>query len=190
MLSAKGFKKVINMAGGIKAWNSGQAVGAEDVGLDLFSGRETLKEFLVIAYSLEKGLQDFYDSLTAKVESAQVKLLFKQLAAVEVVHQERLFKEYQKVSPQSANLQEFEQTLVVKATEGGLTTEEYLDRYQPDLEVEAEVVSLAMAIETQALDLYLRARDRAIEEATKNTLQQIAEEERTHLKQLGKLLET
>jgi len=177
------------MAGGIKAWDSQQAVGPEDVGLALFSGREALVDLLAVAYSLEKGLQDFYLSLAAKVHSAPAKQLFNQLAAVEVVHQERLFSEYQKISKQSISRAEFERTLELQALEGGLTTEEYLDRYRADLEVEAEVVTLAMTIEAQALDLYLRARDRASESATRTTLGQIAEEERAHLKQLGKLLD-
>jgi len=190
MLAAKSFNNVINMTGGIKAWNSEQAVGAEDAGLSLFTGRETLEEILVVAYSLEKGLQDFYQLLSGKVGSDRAKQLFKKLAAIELIHQERLFTEYRKVTTQPISLQEFEQGLVVQAMEGGLTTQEYLDLYQPDLEVEADVVSLAMAIEAQALDLYLRARDRAPAAATKVTLQQIAEEERAHLKQLGKLLDT
>ena len=74
--------------------------------------------------------------------------------------------------------------------EGGLTTEEYLKLYEPDLEVTEDVISLAMAIEAQALDLYQRSADRAETEANKNTLMQIANEERSHLEQLGKLFES
>jgi rubrerythrin len=71
--------------------------------------------------------------------------------------------------------------------EGGLTTQDYLGLYQPDLEVPEEVVSLAMAIEAQALDLYQRAADRAGTAENKNVLMQIANEERAHLEQLGSL---
>ena len=74
--------------------------------------------------------------------------------------------------------------------EGGLTTEEYLKLHEPDLEVTVDVISLAMAIETQALDLYQRSADRAETEANKNALMQIANEERSHLEQLGKLFES
>jgi sulfur-carrier protein adenylyltransferase/sulfurtransferase len=189
MLAAKGFRDVINMAGGIKAWNSEQAVGAEDVGLTLFSGSEALAEVLVVAYSLEKGLQDFYESMVDQVKNAAVKQLFKKLAAIELEHQERLFNAYQKQSTQPTSQQKFEQDLVIQAMEGGLTTREYINLYQPELEVEADVVALAMGIEAQALDLYQRASDRAPTTDTKNALQQIAEEERAHLKLLGKLLD-
>jgi len=39
VLSAKGFREVFNLTGGIKAWSSGKAVGPQDMGLGLFSGR-------------------------------------------------------------------------------------------------------------------------------------------------------
>ena len=73
--------------------------------------------------------------------------------------------------------------------EGGLTTEEYLQLYQPDLDSPAEVISLAMAIEAQALDLYQRAAERAGTDAARTALMQIANEERSHLEQLARLFE-
>lgn len=73
--------------------------------------------------------------------------------------------------------------------EGGLTTEEYLKLYPTDLDDAKEVISLAMAIEAQALDLYQRAADRASSEARKHALIQIANEELAHLEHLGKLFE-
>jgi rubrerythrin len=73
--------------------------------------------------------------------------------------------------------------------EGGLTTDEYLRLYQPDVEVAEEVISLAMAIEAQALDLYQRAADHAGGEESRTVLLQIANEERAHLEQLGALFE-
>lgn len=73
--------------------------------------------------------------------------------------------------------------------EGGLTTEEYLALYPTDMEVATEVLSLAMGIEAQALDLYLRAAANCSDGATQQTLLRIAEEERTHLKLLGDLMD-
>gem|GEM_PF-6474842 len=60
----------------------------------------------------------------------------------------------------------------------------------PDLDVPVEVISLAMAIEAQAMDLYQRAAERAQNEQSRAMLKQIADEERGHLNQLGSLLET
>ena len=90
----------------------------------------------------------------------------------------------------SADLEEFARNVVAPAMEGGLTTQDYLERYQPDLEVPEEVISLAMAIEAQALDLYQRAADRAGTGESGAVLTQIANEERAHLEQLGALFAT
>ena len=187
MLAGKGFKDVYNLSGGIKAWNSGKAIGPEEQGLDLFSGRESPEETLILAYSLEEGLREFYLSMVSKVNNENTRQLFETLSTIEIKHQDRIFDEYLKIAGAPVGRDEFAQTIVAPAMEGGLTTEEYLDRYGPDLEVPAEVISLAMAIESQALDLYQRAADRAETQENKTALSQIAREERSHLEQLGKL---
>ncbi len=188
MLAGKGIDNVINMAGGIKAWDSGKAVGSVDLGLELFDGSETLPQILIVAYSLEKGLLDVYVSMQGKVKNEQVRELFKKLSTIEAKHQEMIFKEYLRVTGDKVERQEFEENLVLSAMEGGLTTEEYLEMYTPDLEVVADVVSFAMAIEAQALDLYQRVADRASSNENRDAMLRIADEERSHLKLLGTLL--
>jgi len=189
VLAAKGFREVLNLSGGIKAWNSQKAVGPEDLGLQLFSGNESPEETLMTAYSLEEGLREFYLSMAAQVKTESVRRLFDQLSGIEVKHQDRIFNEYRRISASAPTREEFVQKVVASGMEGGLTTQDYLRLYQPDLEVPEEVVSLAMAIEAQALDLYQRAADRAGTMESKNALMQIANEERTHLEQLGALFE-
>jgi sulfur-carrier protein adenylyltransferase/sulfurtransferase len=189
MLAGKGWEQVYNLAGGIKAWEDEKAAGPEDVGLHLFSGAESAAETLVTAWALEEGLRTFYESMTGKVRSEAAARLFLQLAGIEVKHQERILAEYRKVSGRTVSREEFARTIVTPAMEGGMPTEEYLERYRPDMESPGEIVSLAMAIEAQALDLYERAAARAAAEA-RAVLSQIADEERAHLEQLGKLFRT
>lgn len=189
MLAGKGFSQVINMSGGIKAWDSNTAVGSEDTGMTLFSGKEGIEEVLLIAYALEAGLQDFYTSMRERVTQVEVKALFGKLSMIEVKHQDRLFAEYQTISADALSREAFERSAAIQSMEGGLTTEEYLALYPTDFEVAGEVISLAMGIEAQALDLYLRAADNCSQKNTQQTLQRIAEEERAHLKLLGNLLD-
>ena len=77
----------------------------------------------------------------------------------------------------------------MKAVEGGLTTDEYMQMFRPDLESAVDVISLAMSIEAQALDLYTRAAGRSENQRSQGALKKIAEEERVHLKQLGALMD-
>jgi rhodanese-related sulfurtransferase/rubrerythrin len=189
VLAAKGFKEVLNLSGGIKAWNSQKAVGPEDLGLQIFSGTESPEETLMTAYTLEEGLREFYLSMVKQVKDENTRRLFDKLSAIEVKHQERIFNEYRRISGVVLTREDFAQKAGAPSMEGGLTTQEYLQLYQPDLEVQAEVISLAMAIEAQALDLYQRAADRAGTTESQNVLMQIANEERAHLEQLGALFE-
>ena len=189
MLAGKGFSQVINMAGGIKAWDSNTAVGAQETGMALFSGREEIGEVLLLAYTLEAGLEDFYTTMQDRVTRAEVKALFGKLALIEVKHQDRLYAQYQQISPEPLRREEFARKAEGQAMEGGLTTEEYLNMYPTNFEVAAEVISLAMGIEAQALDLYLRAAANSASEETRQALLRIAEEERTHLRLLGDLLD-
>jgi rhodanese-related sulfurtransferase/rubrerythrin len=187
VLAAKGFREVMNLSGGIKAWNSQKAVGPEDLGLSLFSGKELPEETLLTAYALEEGLREFYLAMAGRVNADNARRLFAKLATIEVKHQDRIFDEYRRLSGAAVTREEFARKVVAPAMEGGLTTQDYLQRYQPDLEVPEEVISLAMAIEAQALDMYQRAADRAGSGDSKSVLTRIANEERAHLEQLGTL---
>ena len=189
MLSGKGFDDVINVAGGIKAWDGHTAVGPEEMGLELLTGKESIEETLVGAYSLEAGLRDFYLSMIEKVRQADIKDLFQKLSDIEILHQDRIFNEYLQVSGRQVNREDFENDLVVNAVEGGMTTDEYVRMYQPDWESAVDIISLAMSIEAQALDLYTRASERSEDPRSRDALKKIAEEERAHLEQLGKLMD-
>ena len=190
MLAGKGFDQVINMSGGIKAWDDPVAFGSEEQGLDLLTGDESVEEALVIAYSLEAGLRDFYLTMVDQVAAAEVKSLFQKLSDIEVLHQDRILAEYIQVTGKEIERDAFEAGRVGKAVEGGLTTAEYIELFKPDWNVLSDIVALAMSIEAQALDLYSRAARRSADERSRGALKNIAEEERAHLEQLAKLIDT
>lgn len=189
MLTGKGFDKIFNLSGGIKAWQDNVAVGPEDQGLQLFEELMSLPESLIIAYSLEQGLEDFYISLLPQVQNTDARTIFQQLADIEIVHQENILKQYNHATGQHLTREAFEKRDLEAAIEGGLTTEEYLDLFQPDLNVMTDVISLAMSIEAQALDLYMRAAKNAQDSELRGALEQIGREERGHLNELGKLMD-
>ena len=189
MLAGKGFDNIINVAGGIKAWDSHVAFGSEEMGVELLTGKESIEETLIAAYSLETGLRDFYLSMIEKVKQNDIKHLFQKLSEIEIKHQDRIFDEYLQISKKQISRESFDNDLVVKAVEGGLTTDEYVQLFKPDWESAVDIISLAMSIEAQALDLYTRAAERSEDPRSKDALKKIAEEERVHLEQLGKLMD-
>lgn len=188
MLSGGGFKNVYNLSGGIKAWNGNTALGPVDQGLQLFSGKESVEEVLTVAFSLEKGLMHFYQQMHTRMTVKSVQDLFHQLVSIEINHQNRLLREYNRITGKNFTNLTFDSE-IVSVMEGGLSTEEYLQRFNADPDSPSEVVGLAMSIEAQALDLYHRAAENARDHACRNVLRQIAVEEQEHLKLLGELFE-
>lgn len=187
-LAGKGYDQVINLSGGFKAWTGQAAYGAEEEGMELFAELESTEQVLAVAYSLEEGLRDFYLRMLDRSRDDKVCSLFHLLADIEIKHKDRLFAEYTRLTGKD-HRQAFECTFITPLMEGGLTTEEYLARFNPDLDSPVDVISLAMSIEAQALDLYMRSAVWTRNEANKAVLEQIAAEEKFHLAKLGQLLE-
>ncbi len=188
MLNGWGFKEVYNLAGGIKAFHGPKATGPRELNLDLVRGDATPEQILVLAYGMEKALQLFYETLKEQSRDQAVKELFEKLARVEVGHEQRLFKVYGQLSG-SQDLKAFEAGVVPTTLEGGFNAQEFLETNQSHLQTTPEVLDLAMMLETQALDLYLRFADRSEQAQTKEILFTLAREEKAHLASLGSLLE-
>lgn len=189
MLAGKGFKKVFNVSGGIKAWHGKTAIGPQTLGIYLFDGKEEPVDVLKTAYSLEQGLRAFYLDLGYKTENIKIKELFDKLAEIEIKHQQSIYKAFLDISTEKKDLDEFEATVEAKALEGGLSNKEYMDLFKPDLNSEVDVISLAMSIEAQALDLYQRVIPEMTDKDSTDIVQKIANEEKTHLASLGELLD-
>jgi rubrerythrin len=190
MLAGKGYKTVFNVSGGIKAWDAKIAVGPPDLGVDLFNGNEDPLNVLIVAYSLEQGLRQFYLTMEEKAENHRVKGLFSKLSKIEVKHQMSIYLAYNDINDKNITKDEFEKMVGTKAMEGGLSTKEYLDLFNPDLESEKDVISLAMSIEAQALDLYQRVSLKFEVSRSKDIINKIANEEKAHLESLGQLLDS
>jgi sulfur-carrier protein adenylyltransferase/sulfurtransferase len=188
LLAGKGFDNIINLSGGIRAWNGQVASGSELQGLNLFSGDQLPESALAVAYSLENGLMDFYLKMADRVSNDSAKNLFKTLSDIEVKHQDRIYREYESTTENPLSREDFVNLKVSSAIEGGLTTEEFAAMFNPDWESVRDITEIAMSIEAQSLDLYMRMSEKGAE--SRNVFKKLADEERLHLKELGKLLDS
>jgi hypothetical protein len=112
--------------------------------------------------------------------------LFARLADIEIHHEQRVLDEYNQVTGSSLTREEFEPQVETRAMEGGLTTEEFTELFQPDWSSSQDILGMAMSIEAQAMDLYIRAADKCTG-ASRDSLLRIADEEKTHLRLLGEM---
>ena len=184
-LSGMGYEQVYNVSGGIKAWEGHVAVGTPELGLNLFDVVDSWEGLFKAAYSLEDGLQVFYESMEARATMDGVRRLFKKLAAIESGHKRLLYNAHGKLLESPMPLPDASDSGI----EGGLPLGEYEQMFTGDMESEVAIVSMAMAVEAQAQDLYLRLAAQIQEVTIQTLVQQLADEEREHLNLLGRLMD-
>jgi rhodanese-related sulfurtransferase/rubrerythrin len=189
LLSHQGFTEVYNIVGGIEAWEELPAQGPVGFHAGFIGGDESPEEMLKLAYRMEHGLQRFHQAVRDETTDPEISQLLSNLIRAEESHKKRLRKLCaQWVSPQAAETLD-EITTDSSLMEGGFDISEFMDRNRPILETLTGVLSIAMMIETQALDLYLQMADESADELSKELLFQIAEEEKQHLGALGRVME-
>ena len=189
LLSGQGFREVYNLTGGIKAWKGAKATGPTEVNLDLVRGDEGPGEIIALAYGMERSLQIFYVTMGEKAQDQKLVALFKNLAAVEEHHKNLLFELQKNVYSGTVDLSSFEGGIDSRILEGGFEMKDFMEKNEPYVRTVVGVLDVAMMLETQALDLYLRFADKLSRQDAKQILFKIAREEKAHLASLGLLLD-
>ncbi|MBP1738501.1 MAG: Rhodanese-related sulfurtransferase [Deltaproteobacteria bacterium] len=189
-LAGQGFEEVYNLKGGIAAWQGLKAFGPAEMGMIALRGNETPQEVIVLAYGMEQGLADFYSRVPAMTRDSEVKKIIGKLVQIEEKHKDKLFALYKTLEPATQARDLFEGRIVSGVMEGGFTGEEFLEKNKPLLDTVQNLLSLAMMLEAQALDLYTRYAQKVEDIQSRSVLHDIAEDEKGHLATLGSLLET
>jgi rhodanese-related sulfurtransferase/rubrerythrin len=189
LLSGKEYDVVYNLKGGIKAWEDQTAVGPVELGEIHLTGDETVKDILVFIYSMEAGLEKFYQKASEGTSDAKTADLLKELSHIETTHKEKLYRLYADLNPEIAHRPAFDAKANSALMEGGFDIDLFLAKNRLAMETTCGVLDIAMMLETQGLDLYLRYAEQAEKEEGRAILYDLAGEEKAHLKALGKLLE-
>ncbi len=176
------------MKGGIDAWNGLVSRAEVDRGIYLIDGDETPEEVISLAYGLEEGAHRFYRELSEKSTDGETKTLFETLSNAEVRHKEYLWERYMTLTGGRVSRDSFEATIVADALEGGKTADETLGEYGDWVHEPRQAHQLAMSMETDALDLYLRLALKTENEEAKGLFHGLANEEKIHLRLLGERL--
>lgn len=184
MLSGKGFKEVFNLKGGIRAWSGATAWGPQGLNLDLLTGEEGPEEMLAVAYGLEDGLVRFYEMASGQTSHPVAKELLDRLAAMEEGHKERLIARYRALAGQDPSAHPKGQDRM----EGGMVIDRFLEENKAAFQEPKDILQLALMVEAQALDLYSRFAQACRQVEAKSLLEELAEDEKTHLGSLGSML--
>jgi len=188
-LSGQGFEEVYNLKGGIAAWQGGKASGPAEMGTGYLTGDESVKEVLAVAYGMEQGLAEFYTSVARKTENKEIENVLTNLIGIEEKHKEKIYNLYRSLDPETGTRDKLEGEALYGVMEGGFTTEEFLEQNVSLLDTPNHLLSLAMMLETQAFDLYIRYSQKAKDQESRKVLHEIGDEEKAHIASLGRLLD-
>lgn len=189
LLLQQGFKKIYHLQGGIEAWEAPTALGPVDFHLGFIRGDETLAEIVTLAYGMEEGLKRFHESMRSRTEDQGLIDLLNHLVKAEEGHERALIELYSGMSAQEEKFEEMPSAAEAGLMEGGYAIEQFMKENEPFMQNVVGYLNLAMMIETQALDLYLRMAAWSKDKTVKQALLRIGDEEKAHLALLGRMLD-
>jgi len=186
LLRGQGFREVYNLAGGLMAYDGLTASGPVELHLELIRGDESPAEALTFAYGLERALQAFYEAVAREARDPELAAFCRRMVQVEQAHRDRIAARYGELpGADGAALRAAATDLL----EGGFRLPEFLAQNAPYLQNLPAALELALMVETQALDLYVRLGRKCQEAATRQVFLLLAEEEKAHLAALSRLWE-
>ena len=189
LLAGKGFKKVYNVKGGIQAWKGEIAEGPVELNMEMVHGDESPTEIVRLAYGMEEALGLFYTTMIGQTEDADVVALLTRLAEIEEKHKEYLASLYSTITGAADALETVAPHISDPVMEGGFNVSEFMEKNGRFMRTVSGVLDIAMTLETQALDLYLRFAQKVETDEAREILHKIGNEEKAHLASLGRLRE-
>ncbi len=177
-LSDRGFKEVYDISSNISSWLGIRLDGEYSYDLNLIRNDVQFGDAFSLAYAMEEGLQRFYNELEETEEREEFKATYRKLAGFEDLHKEQLLsKSNDKPVPDVTELLAT-QDAVVEGGEVNRLSPFQVIRHTRKIE---DIYSLALAIEAQSFDLYVRLADKAENEESRKLFLHLADEERTHM---------
>jgi rubrerythrin len=188
-MKGHGFNEVYNLDGGIEAWNGNVAEGEFESGMFLAEGFKTIDEYVALAWALEDGTAQFYKAAKDIINDQVAADTFTLLLSAEDKHKSNVlaaFKDLKGTDIASSDLKEMSSK---GAMEGGILLTEALEWLKQESRTLQDILELSMQLEANSLDLYFKIMNEIEPGLAREIFVSIIEDEKTHLKHLGKLFE-
>jgi len=173
------------MDGGIQAWHGLTAEGPPEGGATYFSTGHSAADMAALAWALEENTRLFYIGLAEMRPDTDEAALFQALVHAEENHEKTLAAIHTELSPEPVDRYFRAQDKPV--LEGGMDMKTALSWAEGGTTV--QLFELAIGLEANAYDRYLKMVDVAESGDVKEVFRTIAKEEREHLKKLGELMD-
>jgi rhodanese-related sulfurtransferase/rubrerythrin len=188
LLENSGMSSAMSLEGGIEAWNGNVLSCSLEPGVFPLDGKDPVEKLLSVAWALEDGKCEFYESVRGTLKDGEAKMVFNALINSERKHKDTLFEAYGKHAAAA------DEDAIKKSSgaflKGGANLEKALGWLGAPERTALDILELCLQLEANALDLYMKIIRRIDEPAIKDVLNQVLEEEKTHLMSIGKLLQS
>jgi len=188
LLAGQGYE-VLNILGGMTAWEGAAAEGPPEQGMAWLPEDASLDDVLALAYAMEVNLGAFYEACAEEAPDEERKKTFLSLARFEDGHKAMVLRLARGLAGAPGAEELMRRASGLAALEGGFAPEEVKERYRLDRAEPLEIYEAALAFEAQALDLYLRAEPRVAGNDARAVLRELADEEKRHLAVVGRMME-
>lgn len=175
-----GFKEVYDIGENIRDWMGLQLEGEYACDLNLIKPDMEFPDAFTLSYAMEEGLQRFYLALEEEEANTEFKKVYRKLAGFEDLHKAQLLKTFNEETGQQFDV---EATLAIQGDviEGGEANRKSPLDIVRKMKDKRDIYGLAMAIEAQSFDLYVRLANKAENDASRNLLMKLADEEKIHM---------
>lgn len=180
------------MEGGIRAWKGLVAQGLPEAGMAFFSPAANGEEVVGLAWALEEGSKLFYQGVSEHFSGdSEAQEMFNWLVSAEKSHEKHLLETYEALTGKAPDFQKlrekFSDSLSGSVMEGGIAVKEALEWIKG--KAVSESLELAIAMEVNALDLYIKMSRRIEDKKAQQIFEKLSEEEQVHLEKLAGLLD-
>jgi rubrerythrin/rhodanese-related sulfurtransferase len=188
LLIKAGFRDVHVLQGGMHSWLYGAATGLPGQFSAHLADAGSAQDQAVLAWQVEETTRQFYEEMADTLEDPEVSALFAELAAAESHHKATLQALWEALAGRPAG-PVFPETPPpeLERMEGGTRLSEALAWATQSST--ARILDFAMALELNAYDHYLYLQRHSTDPDSQRLFEVMADEERRHLRSLGKSLE-
>ncbi len=190
ILNGAGFENVHNMEGGMLAYNGLVAAGPPEAGVFCFPEHMAPEELIAMAWYIEDGSQQFFNTLKDAARDQDVIDVFMRLIALKRAHKASLSQLFQKISGRTGG-KDFPKTVLQKPPHevmAGCVSVPEAVRWSQGKGI-TDILDLLMALEANTFDLYLELGRQVASERAKAVFTELSEGEGRHLEQLASFFE-
>jgi sulfur-carrier protein adenylyltransferase/sulfurtransferase len=190
ILERAGFKKVLNMSGGIGAWRGAVASGFPESGMQYFAPAASMGELVALARVLEEGAREFYARIADTITDRRAAALFADLVAGEAQHEAMLSSMYLESTGEVAEAGAsalLGERAGERIMEGGMRVDEAVAWAEG--RSTTEIAEFALSMEAVSYDRYQAMAESAGTPPARELFTRLAAEEKSHLTRLTAMFE-